>query len=1150
MQCPRCQAENRQGRRFCAECGASLALSCPSCGFSNEPGEKFCGGCGVPLSSAPLTIQPKSNSPQSYTPSHLAEKILTSKSALEGERKQVTVLFADLKGSMELLADRDPEEARQLLDPVLERMMEAVHRYEGTVNQVMGDGIMALFGAPLAHEDHAVRACYAALRMQDAIGRYAAELRQRQGLDVQIRVGLNSGAVVVRAIGNDLHMDYTAVGQTTHLAARLEQLARPGTTLLTGDTLRLVEGYVEVNPLGPVPVKGLPEPIEVYELRRAGPTRSRLQASVARGLTHFVGRAGELAQLHQALDRANSSHGQVVAIVGEPGVGKSRLVWEVTHSPRVHGWLVLQAGSVSYGKATSYLPVIDLLKRYCAIDDRDGARAVREKLTGKLLTLDRAQEGGLPALLSLLDVPTEDPQWETLDPPQRRRRTLEAVKRLLLRESQMQPLLVVFEDLHWLDSETQALLDGLVESLPAARLLLLVNYRPEYQHQWGSRTYYTQLRLDPLPPESAEDLLGALLGADGGARYTVPLQDLKRLLIARTEGNPFFLEESVRALVETGVLVGTPGAYRLASHVGAAPRGRPEVGNHRGLPLPNDIQMPATVQAVLAARIDRLSPGDKGLLQMASVVGKDVPFVLLQAIAEPADDELHAAIGRLQAAEFLYETSLYPEREYTFKHALTHEVTYGSLLQDRRRTLHRQIVATIERRYPDRLAEHLERLAHHAVRGDLWGQAVPYLRQAGAKAFARSAHREALASFEQALTALIHLPETRETREQAIDVRFELRNALFPLAEFARIERYLQEAESLAMSLNDQRRLGWGSAYMSGHHLLSGSHATDVRRFAQRVEAIGETLGDVPLQIAAQYYLVTACHISGDYHGAEHACRRLMQLLQGDRNRERFSLALFPAVLSRFYLARTLAERGVFDEGDAHGHEAIRMAEALDHPFSLVWACLGLAYLNSVRGELTQAAGLLERAVAQCHDWNITIWTPIVMASLGHVYAWSGRLGEGVSWLQQALAAYESAGIGLFHSISVVQLGEAYLLADQVEEACACADRAVTLSRQRGERGYEAWALRLLGDMASHHHHPDVATVEAHYGAAAALASELGMRPLVAHCHLGLGTLYAQIGRLEQARAELSTAIDLYRAMEMTFWLNRAEAELAKATQH
>ena len=913
-------------------------------------------------------------------------------------------------------------------------------------------------------------------------------------------------------------MDYTAVGQTTHLAARMEQLAPAASIRLTADTLRLAEGYIEVRPLGPVPVKGLDAPVEVYELTGAGPLRSRLHAAAARGLTRFVGREGELDQLRQALGRAAGGQGQVVAIVGEPGVGKSRLVWEVTHSHRVHGWLVLQAGSVSYGKATAYLPVIDLLKRYFAIEDRDGPRAGREKLTGKLLTLDRAQEGSLPALLSLFDVPTEDPQWAALDPPQRRRRTLDAVKRLLLRESQAQPLLVVFEDLHWIDGETQALLDGLVESLPAARLLLLVNYRPEYQHPWGSRTYYTQLRLDPLPPETAEELLGALLGPDAG------IDPLKSVLIARTEGNPFFLEESVRSLVETRALSGERGVYRLAR------------------PLPT-VQVPATVQAVLAARIDRLPPGDKALLQTASVVGKDVPFVLLQGIAEPAEEELQAAVGRLQAAEFLYEAGLFPDLEYTFKHALTHDVTYGSLLQDRRRTLHRQIVETIERLYPDRLPEHVERLAHHAFRGEVWEKAVSYLRQAGAKAFARSSNREALASFEQALTALTHLPETRETLEQAIDLRFDLRNALFPLAEFGRIEGYLREAEILARSLDDQRRLGLVLVYMCSHHLVTVGQATEVRTFAQRVEAIGETLSNVPLQVAAQYYLLIACHISGDYRGTEQICRRLMQLLQGERTRERFGLAVFPAVASLGLLACTLAERGVFDEGDAHGQEAVRIAEALDHPVSIIWACLSLAYVNSVKGELSQAARLLERAVAQCRDWNITFWTPVAMASLGHVYAWSGRIGEGVSWLQQALTAYESAGLRYFHSISVVQLGEAYLLAGQIEDARACAGRAVMLARERGERGYEAWALRLLGEIASHPNRPDVATAEGHYGAAMALASELGMRPLAAHCHLGLGKLYRQTGKPEQASEHLITATTMYREMGMQFWLEKGEAE-------
>ncbi|MBI4637273.1 MAG: AAA family ATPase [Candidatus Rokubacteria bacterium] len=1113
MKCQHCQTENPAGMKFCGQCATPLVSTCPSCRTANPTDNKFCGQCASPLG-AP--VQQRFASPETFTPKHLAEKILTSRSALEGERKQVTVLFADLKGSMELLADRDPEEARKILDPVLELMMDAIHRYEGTVNQVMGDGIMALFGAPLAHEDHAVRACYAALRMQEAVKRYGDEVRRTEGVPIQIRVGLNSGEVVVRSIGSDLRMDYSAIGQTTHLAARMEQAATPGSILMSAGTLRLAEGYVHLRPLGAVAIKGLGEPVEVYELTGAAAARGRLQAAAARGLSRFVGRDAELETLRQALDNAREGHGQIVGVVGEPGVGKSRLFYEFVHSHRTQGWLILESSSVSYGKATPCLPVIDLLKAYFQIQDRDDARKIREKVSGKLITLDEALMPALTAVLALLDVAVDDPQWQALDPPQRRQRTFEVCKRLLLRESRVQPLLLVFEDLHWIDSETQAFLDGLVESVPTARLLLLVNYRPEYQHGWGSKTYYTQLRIDPLPPASAEELLDALLGPESA------LRPLKRLLIERTEGNPLFLEESARNLLETHVLSGGRGAYRLMREVTA-------------------IEVAPTVQAVLAARIDRLRPEDKNLLQSAAVIGETVPFPLLRAIAELPEDELPSALSRLQSAEFLYEAGLFPDIEYTFKHGLTYQVAYSSLLQERRRTLHAKIVGVIERLYPGRLAEHAERLAHHAFRGELWEEAVTYLRQAGAKTLARSANREAVAYFEQALAALAHLPETRETLEQGIDLRFELRAALFPLAEFERIRDCLREAERLARALDDQRRLGWVSVYLSHYFSVIGG-STQGRRFGQDAHTIAESLGDLPLRIGATLYVGTACQLSGDHRPAREYLRKTLQLLEGDLSRERFGLHGFPAVIAGALITWLHGELGDFSEGIAYGQQGIRTAEAIGHPYSLTFQCWGLGQLHRIKGDFDEATRVLERALALCHEWNLDILSPLVNGALGSVYARSGRVAEGLSLLHQAVEFGEAIRLGYYHPLTVADLGEVCALAGRLDDALARAGQGLALARERGQRGYEAWTLRLAGEIASYPDRLDGAAAEGHYRQAMVLADELGMRPLVAHCHLGLGKLYRRAGKAERAREHLTTAATMFREMDMGFWLDQAEA--------
>ena len=921
---------------------------------------------------------------------------------------------------MELLADRDPEEARKLLDPVLEHMMEAVHRYEGTVNQVMGDGIMALFGAPLAHEDHAVRACYAALRMQELVTRYAEEARHAHGVNVQIRVGLNSGEVVVRSIGSDLHMDDTAVGQTTHLAGRMEQLASAGSILLTPSTLELVEGFVAVKALGPVPVKGLADPVEVYEVTGAGPARTRLQAGARRGLTRFVGRDQEVEQLRRAQQLASDGHGQIVAVVGEAGVGKSRLVYEFTHSHRLQGWRVLESASVSYGKATSYLPVIDLLKSYFKIGDRDDLREIRE---------------------------------------------------------------------------------------------------PEYQHAWGSKTSYSQLRLDALSAGSASELLDALLGDDPS------LGPLKQLLTKR--GNPFFLEETVRTLEETKVLDGPRGRYRLTQSV-------------------QTIQVPATVQVMLAARIDRLSPEDKRLLQVASVVGKDVPFALLQAVAELPAENVWRGLDHLQAAEFLYETGLYPDAEYSFTHALTQDVTYGGLLQERRCELHARIVGAIETLHGDRLGEHIEQLAHHAGRGQLQEKAVDYLRQAGLKAAARSALRDARTWFEQALGVLAALPDSHSTMDQAFEIRLELRTVLAQLGEIRLALERLREAEALAERLNDDRRRGRVCAFMTTAHNNLGELDEALITGARALEIAGR-LGDLRLRLVTTTYLEQAHFFRGDYDRVIELATENLAALPADWIYESFGNVAPASVYDRCWLVHTLARLGRFTEATAFEADAIRLAQTTQHAntVGMVHYAGGVLYL--LKGDWKRARSLIERGLSVFRAGRMFLRTAV--ASSAWVLAQLGETSEALSRVRECEQLGErlaASGVVGHRGWADQSLGRTCLLLGRLDEARRLGERAIECSP--GHVGFAAHAFHLLGDIATHPDRFDAARGEAHYREALALAVPRSMRPLLAHCHLGLGKLYRGTGEREQAREHFTIATAMYREMDMQFWLEQAEAAMKECT--
>jgi class 3 adenylate cyclase/tetratricopeptide (TPR) repeat protein len=1043
---------------------------------------------------------------------------------LGGEHKRVTILTAEVAGLTESVQGFEPDVADRLRMRIVPLLVDVVQGCQGTVNRVGGDGIMALFGAPLVREDDAVRACVAALALHEAFDRFAGGRGGERGPRLALRVGLASSEVVLRSASNDLYREYTALGPAVRAATRLGQVAGAGTTLLTSETVRAAEGYIRARPVGPVSAVGASAAIDAFELLGCWPARTRFQRVVrTRQLTQFVGRDVELASLVRALGRARDGHGQVVALVGEPGVGKSRLIWEAGGSARTDGWLVLEGGAVSQGTTPSYGPAIDLVKAYFGIESRDDSPAVREKLTGRILALDQALEPDLPALLSLLDVPVEDASWEALDPPQRRDRTLAALKRLLLRESREAPLLLVFEDIHWIDGETQALLDALVESLPAARVLLLVSYRPEHEHRWGRKTYYAQLRVDALPPAGADELLGALLGED------TALQSLKQHLIAKAEGNPLFLEESVRSLVEAGALVGERGAYRQARPI-------------------DTIRVPDTLQTVLMARIDRLEPEAKRLLQLAAVIGKDVPFSLLRAIVEATDEELDGALTRLLTTEFMYEVQLFPVLVYTFKHALTHEVAYGSLLQERRRALHARIVEVIEATASDdgsgadRIAEQVDRLGYHALQGQVWDNAVAYLRRAGRRDGARSANRQAMLYFERALEALSHLPAHREAQELAIDIRLDLRNVLLPLDEFTSMFDHLHTAEALAIGLDDRERLGWVSAYLAAYY-CNTVKPREAEAAGIRAMAIADERAGLPLQVMSHFFLGLAYVYACRFRESIEVLRWNVDRLQGESIYERFGEPGLPAAHSRSYLMRGLAEVGDFEAGLARGDEAVRLSEATDLPFSLANSLEGLGYVCLRRGEISRAISVLERGLRLCEQWQFHLLYYVVQAYLGYAYALVGRDVEAVP----LLAASAAVEWGLHPALRVTMQGEAHLLAGRREQARQCVDRGLALADAGEEHGGRGWTHRLAAEIALDQGLERADQAAAHYREALALAEELEMRPLQAHCHLGLGKLYRRIGRVGESRDELAAAVEMLNGMGMTHWLPEAEAELVRA---
>jgi class 3 adenylate cyclase len=1049
MICSVCGTRNPEAKKFCLQCGSALPLTCPKCGGENPTVARFCGDCGTSLAANLPT--PVANTARA-TVSAIPPQVETPSS--EGERKTITALFADIKGSMELIEDLDPEQARNIIDPALIVMGEAIRRYGGHVVQSTGDGIFAIFGAPLAHEDHAQRALYAALRMQDELNRYSARMGAEGRKRVQARVGINTGEAVVRSLMTGGYPEYSPIGHSIGLAARMEALAPIGSVAVTGQTRKLCDGYFNFKPLGTAQVRGASEPVGVYEVIGLGPLRTHFQLSAERGFSNFVGRQSELEQLNGVLALVKGGRGQLVAVLGDAGVGKSRLFHQFKLAAQSE-CTVLETFSLAHGNESSYLPVIELLKNYFAIgveDDRrrrredrmarllavDSGRVfspwrrrARQKVTSKVLALDRRLEDTLPYLFALLGIQDSSDPLAQMDPQIRRRRTLEAVKRVLLRQSLNQPLMLVFEDLHWLDDETQAFLNLLADSVGNAPLLLLVNYRPDYHHGWNNKSNYTQIRLEPLGTENAEELLDVLLSmprAVGGADSS----SLRRLIIEKTEGNPFFIEEMVQALLG------------------------------QEIPL-EELRLPPTVQAVLSSRIDRLAPREKELLQTLAVIGRQFSVPLINRVAAYSENELEGMIATLRSGEFIYERPAFPEVEYAFKHALTQEVAYNSLLLDRRKTLHERIAQALEALFVDSIDDHLTDLAYHYSRSRNDSRAIDYLVRAGEQAQQRSAYSQAGAYLEQALVRLNDQPAGPERYRKEFAIRAGLADSAIVMSGYAspEYEHHLTRRHELAQRLGDTTQIFYSLVGMS---VLSAFRLelTKAQDIGWKLLGIADHEHDPDMQLEAHGSLANVLWLLGDIIGSLEHSERGLRLFRPEQHlpygNEHWRAAC------HFYACNSTAALGFPDKGLRQSLEFLAWARERAQLISLVFALNGAATILAWRGEGKQALKYADDLLALTAEHGFSLWHSFGQLVHGQTLALLAKTDEAIGEIKTALESLEASGAAI-PGWAHADLAFALLTAKQPEEGLRVIAKAREVTAKTSDAEATPELHRLNGEL-------------------------------------------------------------------------------------
>jgi class 3 adenylate cyclase/tetratricopeptide (TPR) repeat protein len=1057
--------------------------------------------------------------PAKYTPKHLADKILAARASLEGERKQVTVLFADVKGFTSISERLDPEEVNDLISECMVFLTEEIHRYEGTIAQFLGDGVMALFGAPIAHEDAPQRALYASLGMRDRLREYSRKLKQR-GIEFNMRIGLNTGLVVVGKIGDDLTMEYTAMGDTVNLASRMESTAEPGAIQVSENTYRLTEGYFEFKALGDIEVKGKTEPVKAYQLLGLGRVKTRLGVSEMRGLTPFVGRRKELDHLIDCYEQAKRGQGQVVGITGEPGVGKSRLLLQLRSVLPQGEYSYLEGECHHYGDTVAYLPILDILRSYCGIEEGEQEALSRKKLQQRISQLDERLTVMLPPLQELMSLKVEDEQFLRLDPQLKRARIFEAVWSLLIRESQNRPLVLAVEDLQWIDKTSEEFLGYIIARLGGARIMLIILYRPEYSNPWTSKTYYSQIRVDELPLDASAEMVQAILKGGKAA------EDLVRLILDRAAGNPLFMEEFTRSLVERGYIERKDGRYVLTVK-------------------PSDIQVPETVQGIISARMDRLEKVLKETMQVASVIGKEFAYRVLQVLTG-MQDELRAYIFSLQELEFIYEKSLFPELEYMFKHNLTQEVAYNSLLLKRRREIHERTGKAIEELYRDRLEEFYEVLAHHYSRSDNLEKAHEYLKLSVIKAAYGYSIWEAYRFCKEAIQVLNRGPQTQENKRKEIEIRLITAQVMMGLGYPEDYFQVLEEGERLARDLGDEGSVAVFCSAIGRGYSSRGDPAKGIE-YGERALEQAEKIGDVALVAPIVSDLCYVYGATANYLKVVELCQKAIALIEKTGTQaESFGQPwnMYAGLLSvngevRGYL-------GDFDTGQDMCEKSIRLATESGNILGLAVSEFSYGWLFVIKGDGENAVKYFQKCTGVFEQTKATFIVGSAYGGLAFGHYYLGDLDNARQRAEAAIEAYTQVSTNLFLSHPYLALVMIHLDSGDLKNARSCVEQALNLAQKNGEKQHEGLSRILLGGILGKEDMSQSDKAQEYILEGIKILEERKIRPYSSWGYLYLGELYADMGRREKALQTLRKAETAFRKMGIDYWLRRTQEVLAR----